>query len=227
MNVTMTREEVRSLLNVTENTFKSIVKEKKLEKRLKNKGLELVKKYKIGRNVVYELSPTELSYWQKVQSHYNVKKQCEHDAYTIARLTNKGLEKSRASIIRDNDIDISGKTAKKFDDILENEGIIVKDKTVYALYNKQTGTFDNITEEEYKSFWKDVSFCKELLYEQRRKLNKKEISQDTYDYRNYVIIDQVGREKGEVAVKFDTYKELQDTKELIDMIKKHQEAKNK
>ena len=136
MNVTMTREEVRSLLNVTENTFKSIVKEKKLEKRLKDKGLELVEKYKIGRNVVYELSPIELSYWQKVQSHYNVKKQCEHDVYTIARLTNKGLEKSRASIIRDNDIDISGKTAKKFDDILENEGIIVKDKIFSKISRK-------------------------------------------------------------------------------------------
>lgn len=219
MNVTMTREEVCEVLGVKESTLRDIVKNKKLYERLLKNGFELICKHKHGRNVCYEVKPVGLDYWDQVQNHYNVKKKEEHDNYTIARLTNDGVLQSRSSLLRNNNIDICGTTARKFDEILENEGIIMKDKTVYALYNKTTGEFTEITEDGYKSFWKDVSFCKELLFAERRKLNRREISQDLYDYRSYTIIDQVGREKGEIAIMFDTYKELQDTRDLIDLIK--------
>lgn len=214
----MTRDEICSVLDVAKSTLKDIIRNKKLETRLHSAGFTLLNTYKEGRNTIYELEPVDLDYWELVQTHYNVKKTNEHDDYTIARLTNSGLIQSRSKILRDNNIDISGTTAKRYDDILESEGYIMKDRVVYVYYNKSTGEFKDITEEEYKCFWKDVSYCKELLYDNRRKLNKYEISQDTYDYRNLIILDSVGREKGEIAMKFDTYKELQETKDLVSLI---------
>lgn len=218
MNITMTREEVREVLSVAESTMRDIVKSKRLKIRLHEKGFTLINTYKDGRNTIYEVEPVDLDYWEQVQIYYNVKKTIDHDTYTIARLTDNGLIKSRSKLLRDNNIEISGSTAKRYDDILENEGYIMKDKTTYVYYNKTSGEFRDITKEEYLSFWKDVSYCKELLYDNRRKLNKYEISQDTYDYRNLIILDSVGKEKGEIAMKFDTYKELQDTKDLVELI---------
>ena len=214
MNITMIREEIRNVLGVSEDGLKGIIKRGKLKDRLCECGLQLINEYKDGRSSVYELSPIELDYWDRIQLHYNVKKKSEHSIYTHARLDG-GMGKSRASIIRDSDISISGSTAKKFDDILENEGIIMKSEEIYMLYSKLDGSFTEITKEDYYVFWKEVKYCKELMIDNRKKLLKYEISHDTYDLRNVIILDSVGKEKGSIAIKFNTYKEMQDTKDLI------------
>lgn len=219
MNITMIREEVRDVLGVSEGGLKTIIKRGQLKDRLLSCGLELINEYKDGRSSVYELSPIELDYWDRIQLHYNVKKKSEHTIYTHARLDG-GMKKSRASIIRDSDINISGNTAKKFDDILENEGVIMKNEEVYMLYHKENNVFEEITKQEYLTFWKEVKYCNELMVDNRRKLLKYEISQDTYDLRTTIILDAVGKECGSIAIKFDTYKELQDTQELIELLSK-------
>lgn len=219
MNITMIREEIRNVLNVSEDGLKTIIKRGKLKDRLYSCGLELINEYKSGRSSIYELNPIELDYWDKVQTYYNVKKKNEHTIYTHARLDG-GMKKSRASIIRDSDINISGNTAKKFDDILENEGVIMKNGEVYMLYHKENNVFEEITKQEYLTFWKEVKYCKELMADNRKKLLKYEISQDTYDLRTTIILDAVGKECGSIAIKFNTYKEVDDTKELIDLLSK-------
>lgn len=119
----MTRDEIRDALGVSEGGLKTIIKRNTLNDRLENVGLQLVNEYKSGRNTIYELNPLKLDYWDMIQNHYNVKKKIEQTVYTCARLDG-GLGKSRASILKENDINISGNTAKRFDDILENEGMI-------------------------------------------------------------------------------------------------------
>lgn len=214
----MVREEVRDALGVSDECLKSIVKRKKLKDRLMEIGLELVCEYKQGRIVVYEVSPIELDYWDKVQNHYKVKKKTEHTLYSNARLDG-GLKKSRATLLKESDIHISGDTARRYDDILENEGIIMKSDKVYMLYNKENDSFKEITEQEYIYFWREVKYCRELISSNRAKVNKYEISQDTYDFRVSKIVDMVGKEKGEIAIKFNTYEEVEDTKELLSLLK--------
>lgn len=124
MNITMMRDEIRAALGVSDSGLKTIINRGTLQDRLLKVGLELITTYKLGRNTIYEVLPIDLDYWENVQNHYGIKKINEHDAYTLARLSDDGVLKPRAKIIRDNSIDITNQTAKRYDDILESENIL-------------------------------------------------------------------------------------------------------
>ena len=95
----------------------------------------------------------------------------------------------------------------------------MKNGEIYMLYSKNSNEFKEITKQEYLTFWREIRYCKELLAENRNKMIKCDISQDTYELRTFIILNQIGKEKGDIAIKFDTYKELQDTKELVELLK--------
>lgn len=219
MNITMTREELRDLLNVKDNGLKSIIKRGKLDERLNEVGYRLLSTEKIGRNTVYELLPTDIDLWTSFQKHYCIKKRDEHTIYTIARLSDNGLKQSRSSLLRENDIDISGNTAKRFDEILLEENAMKKDKVCYMLYNTNSNEIKEITRDEYSMFWRDIRECKYMIGHNAARFKRGEISEDTLFGIATMAISNFGRENGEIALKFDTYKEADNAINIIDMIK--------
>lgn len=134
---------------------------------------------------------------------------------------------SRSKIIRDNEIDISGKTAKRYDDILINEKAMEENKMVYYYINKNDDSMTEITEQEYQNFWKDNKVAKMALANVKRKREKFEITEDFSDYSIYDIITGIGNDEGCIAIKFMTYKQAENAKEILDMINKFKKMKSK
>lgn len=220
MNVTMCRDELCRVLEVTESGLKSIVRRDNLNERLKTKGFDLIKSYKYKNNTLYEVEPIEADAWGVLQNAYRIKKKEEHTKYSELRLT-KGMDEPRRKFVKDNEINISQTTAGRYDDILIKEKAMEKNSVVYMMIDSLSESFEEITEEEYTSFWKDVGYCKKLLGENRTEYKRYEISEETYEYRASAILNQIGREKGFIAIKFNTYKEAENTMSFLNKIKLH------
>lgn len=120
----ITREQLRQILDVTENTLRTIIRRKKLNMRLNQLNYNLIDYYKVGRNSFYILEKKDTDIWLDLQSLYKIKSKEEHLIYSKSRLLN--LNKSRNKIIQENNLTISPTTAKVFDDILEEQRIIQK-----------------------------------------------------------------------------------------------------
>ena len=54
---------------------------------------------------------------------------------------------------------------------------------------------------------------------------KGEISEKTYDNNKYIFINELGNKEGVVAIKYPTYKEYLNTKQTLEMIRKHKKLK--
>lgn len=221
----MTREEIMELLDVNKDRMKYLIKHNKLREALQLAGYDIVKQYKMGRNSVYDLEQIEIDKWEQYQHLHRIRKKEEHTIYVENRLSPKGLASSRRSFVNKLDIDLSETTAKKYDDILLDDEMMAKDRIVYLLFNPNTEAFKEITELEYKQFWSDVSECKIQLAINRSRYTRGEIPERAYDTNKLIFMNALGKEKGEIALKFDTYKEYTNTLNALDIIKKHRERK--
>lgn len=215
ITITVGKEELCDILQVSSNTLNSIIKRDTLHTRLLEVGYKLISIYKEGRYKAYDLGLINVSEWDKLQTKYKVKKKEEHTEYTLVRLYN--LELPRAKLLRDNNIDISNTTAGRYDDILIEENAMQEDKQVYYKTNKD-GLWEEINEAYYKAFWTECREYKYIVSTYRCRLNKKEITQDTYDLVISNLYDTVERFKGYMVVRFKTYKEAENTKKILDMI---------
>ena len=213
----VTRQELRDLLEVSETALKSIVKRDKLSERIEQINYKLICQCKIGRSMVYELEPLEKDLWSELQKCYKIRKKDEHTQYTLARLEN--FDKSRSRIIKENKIEITCHTAKRYDDILVNENAMEVDGLVYYMINKNTNEMTKITEEEYKIFWKDNVVVKNALSDIKRRRSKFEISEDFSDYSVYTVMNQI-KDNDSIAIKFTSYKEAENAKHILELIKK-------
>lgn len=217
----MTRGEVMDLLGVNNDRMKYLTKNGKLDAELCLHGYSISKTYKIGRNSVYDLKQVAIDEWDQYQSYRNIRKKTEHTTYVESRLTTGGMKKPRKSFIKELKSDISPDTAKRYDDMLVEDEVMIKDKAVYMLFDTNNETFQEISKEEYKQFWGDLGELKEQLAINKQRYNRHEITENTYDSNKTVWMTALGKEKGVIALKYDTYKEYTNTVRVLDMIKKH------
>ncbi|MEG1009280.1 MAG: hypothetical protein RSF67_05650, partial [Clostridia bacterium] len=226
MNITMTREEIREVLGVGESGMKSIIRREKLQERLEELGYSLVSIERVGLNTMYNLELNEIDEWIQYQRYRNIKKKEEHTEYVENRVTPKGMKYSRRKFLEETKIDISETTAGRYDKMMLEDEIMQKDEAMYLLFNPKTEEFQEITEEGYKTFWRESHECKYQLAHNKLRYNRKEIPEATYESNYFMIMTHLGKEKGVVALKYDTYKEFTNTIRTLEMIKKHKTSKN-
>ena len=214
----MTREEIRDLLQVSENTMKAIVKRNKLQERLELNGYKLENTYKEGRSTVYELSAIDKNEWLQIQRKYSILKNEEHNKYSAARIIDG--KSSRAKIIKDNDIHISNNTARRYDKILCKEDIMQYDKKVYYLIDNKTNEMTEITKDEYIDFWQNNLTAKNSIDQINKQLDNKEISGKQADIYKHKILEKVDNKEGCIAIKYDTYKQATNAIKILELINK-------
>ena len=227
MNITMSREEVQLMLGANNDRMKYLIRHKKLDAELNKHGYTLVGQYKDGRYTFYDLSKIAVDEWEIYQSIKKIKKKEEHTEYVEKRLSPDGLSSPRSKFIRENNIDISETSAMRYDKMMLEEEMMIKDKTVYMLFNPKDQSFKEITKEEYNLFWRDSSECQYHLAHNKLRFKKGLIPESTYESNNFIYLSTLGKEKGSVALKFDTYKEYTNTLNTLDMIKRHKENKKR
>lgn len=226
---TITTEELCDILKVNNNTLKGILKRNTLEDRLKEIGYILISTYKVGKYKAYDIKQSETNNstdWDQFQTHYKIRKKDEHTKYTCKRIMPTGLTSSKSSILRDNDIDISLTTAKRYDSILENEGYIKPGDTVYMMYDSEDNSYIEITKQEYNHYWFINRYAQEQLAELKFKQRRKMITDNDYDSLRDTIVTKVANKTGTIVVKFDTYEALEKSKELIKMLADHSRVNN-
>ena len=220
MNITMITSEICDLLGVNKNTLKSIIKRGKLEDRLNVKGYTLVNKYKSGRDNIYELSFIKETSWSVIQLKNNIYKNKEYDNDKFSETRINNLKESRSKVIQLSKTGIADETAKRYDDILVKEGVIKKGEEVYYLYNFKTKEYEEkITKEEYKAFWVYNAELKRQIRSLRARRDKYEISNSQYDILIYSTYEQYGNVEKKIAVKFNTYEEMELTQSILKEIK--------
>ena len=224
MNITFTKSELLELLGINNYGYNYLVSTNQLEYKLSLKGYKIESKYKNGRNVIFELSLIEVDDFEVYQDARNIRNKEEHMEYIEERLES-GLSKTRRSVVKTvnerTGMSLSESKAKRYDRMLIEDECMVKDETVYLLFNPKTETFEEITEEGYKAFWRDNKECEYQLSHNHYRYTHNEITESTYENNRYMILNNLGNECGVIAMKFDTYKEYTNTLNMLEMIKKH------
>ena len=215
----MTREEVCNLLGVSNEGLKTIIRNGKLEDRINTSGYgyKYIDKRKEGRMTLYELEKAENDdLWLQLQNYYRVKEKDKHTIYTETRMDN--LDKPRSRVVEISDTNIADKTAKKYDDILVNESIIKENKMIYVKHNLETKEFIEITEDDYKIFWKDNLTTQNAIGDVFRKKARREVSEG-FATHSIVELTQTSSVNGWVAYKFMSYEELENAKALRNVLR--------
>ena len=224
MNITFTKSELLEMLGINNDGYKYLVKTNQLEYKLSLLGYKIENKYKDGRNMIFELSVVEIDDFEVYQDSKNIRNKEEHMEYVEERLEN-GMDKTRRSVVKTvnerTGMSLSESKAKRYDRMLLEDECMVKDGTVYLLFNPKTETFEEITKEGYKAFWRDNKECEYQLSHNHYRYTHNEISESTYENNRYMILNNLGNECGVIAMKFDTYKEYTNTLSILEMIKKH------
>ena len=214
----MTREELRDMLQLTENGIKTLVRRCKLDEKLRISGYKLENTYKVGRNTVYELSKIDINEFKVIQNKHKIIKKKENEIYAKCRLLlEDGMKMSKRQIIRDNNINIDEHTAKRYDDMLIDEMAMKEDKMVY--YRKdQEGNIEEVTFEYYNNYWLEQAEAKKLISHMRKEVIDGKMSMDAYDVMSSNVYSSLERSKGYVVYKFMSYKEAENTKKICNML---------
>lgn len=196
--------------------------QERLSEKLLEFGYELISVYKDGRNVMYELNEIKVGEWAMIQSNYNVKDKVKHSQYSRTRIQ-KGLDYSRSKTIKtfieDCEKPISYNTAKKYDDILLKENIIQEKGYVYCMMSVVTGSFTQISKEEYSYYWVCNKELKRQIKDLRCRRSKYEISESAYDVLLAQVYSEFGVNEGSIAIKFMTYSEMETTMDILEQIR--------
>ena len=219
--IEINRKELCTLLNVTEKGLQIIITRKQLEDRLLANGYTLVEERKDGRKKVYVLKQIETSQkWEHIQKKHRIpnEKLEMHDEYSKTRLENMDLP--RTKVIEDSNTTIAYNTASKYDNILVEEQIMAKDETVYYLYNWKTKELcEKIEKEAYETYWILNAEFKRRIEELEYKVKNYLISQKQYNALITSTYNEFTQTDNRIAIKFNTFKELEETQEMIRQIK--------
>lgn len=191
--ITVSKEELSIILDVTTNTLNTIIKRNTLDDKLQKKGYKLIEEYKIGRCKAYDIQQISINEWEQLQDNYRVQKKEEHTQYSISRLYN--LKQSRSKILRDHDINISGTTAKRYDDILLKEKAMDKDKYVYFKIT-DTKEWIEIDKQAYSNFWIECKEYNYILGKYKKRLRDREITENAYNLMVQNVYNSIERFKG-------------------------------
>lgn len=124
----VTRQELRDLLEVNENTLKSIIKRGTLNERIQRVNYKLISQCKVGRNTIYELEPLEKDLWTHIQDSYNIRQvnRYEHTLYSNFKLLNYDKKMCLQKIMEQLKLNCSRSTCLSWDNILFEQNILKK-----------------------------------------------------------------------------------------------------
>ena len=219
--IEINRKELCTLLDVTETTLKTIITRKQLGDRLLANGYTLVEERKEGRTKIYVLKQIETSQkWDSIQKKHKIPKEKleMHDEYSKTRLENMDLP--RTKVIEDSNTTIAYNTASKYDNILVEEQIMAKDETVYYLYNWETKELcEKINKDAYETYWILNAEFKRRIEKLEYEVKNYLISQKQYNALITSAYNEFTQADRRIAIKFNTFKELEETQEMIRLIK--------
>ncbi len=180
------RNELKNILEVNLNALKQIERRKTLDKRLLEKGYKLIKKYKQNNKTMYELQHYKAR--QIINKTYNVKKADNFIDYFNIRTK----EEPNSIECIASKANINKNTVIKWDNTLQDKRIISKDGYYYFKLDKDQGELIQVTQEEYKSFWRNKAY-----------INAFKKLQDKY-IKGEISLTELQLSSGEIAVIIST-----------------------
>ena len=149
---------ILEILGVSEGGLKSIIKRKKLEDRLKEKGYILLGTFKEGRNTLYkikefgELSQNKFQLNNAMECIFNTTKdEDKHTDYIMYRYANINRPLSKKHLA--NKMGINEKTIGKWDNYMVENNLLAKDGYFYvAIDYEETEKYRLTDKYEYNAF---------------------------------------------------------------------------
>ena len=219
--IEINRKELCNLLNVTNAGLKAIINRKQLEDKLLANGYTLVEERKEGREKIYVLKQIETSQkWESIQKKHRIpnEKLEMHDEYSKTRLEN--MDVPRTKVIDNCNTNVAYSTASRYDNILVEEQIMAKDETVYYLYNWETKELcEKINKDAYETYWILNAEFKRRIEKLEYEVKNYLISQKQYNALITSTYNEFTQTDRRIAIKFNTFKELEETQEMIRLIK--------
>lgn len=170
----VSKNELKDILGISLEGLKTIEKRKQLKTRLNDLGYKFINKEKIKRNVYYEL--VQINENKELASNI-----CNYvfDTKNIDRFTDyfvERTEKSRLNIPASLEyisekINVNPSTVRRWDLKLLDKKIISNDGFFYFKLNKKEGAIEEVTKEEFNSFWRRREVLKHYNRLQNRYLN--------------------------------------------------------
>lgn len=209
------RNKLKDILNITLNALKLIEKRKNLQYRLNKCGFELIDKYKEKNKYIYLIKKREYEVNKIIKTIYNTNKINEFIEYFNIRTIEE------PSIIKEIalSIGVTEKTIIKWDNSLKEKEILVWEGFYYFRINRIDGEVEEISKEEYKSFWRNKAYLKAFT-DLRIKYMKGEISLMQFKLTNNDIDNVLSIVENKHCFKVKKYKVNQNeiyhyTKRLI------------
>lgn len=207
----VSRHELKNILEVNLNALKQIERRNTLNKRLLEKGFELIKKYAQDNKAMYELQ--QCSTKKIINKTYNVKKADNFIDYFNIRTKEEPNSVEEIAM----KANINKNTVIKWDNTLQDKRIISKDGYYYFKLDKEQGGLIQVSQEEYKSFWRNKAYINAF-----KKLQDKYITGE-------ITLTELQLSSGEIAViistienkyyyKIKKYKVNKDNKLYIDTV---------
>jgi len=151
------RKELANMLGIKSEGLKTIEKRHQLEERLDNIGYKLIEKEKLSRNVYYIIETINVNK-ELISSMckyvFEANKSNEFIDYFIER-----TGKSKADVVASTGyisekINVNTSTVRRWDLKLLDKKIISNDGFFYFKLNKENHIIEEVSKEEYNSYWK-------------------------------------------------------------------------
>lgn len=159
------RKELCKLLNITKDNLRMLEKRKTLDKKLESKGLKLIKVIK-GPKTLYEAEKL-IDKGSTALTTLNIRKKENFLKYFGIR-TQEKANNVKDIAIKSN---VNKNTVVRWDKKMLDNKVMSKDGFYYFKIDIGSNEVFEISKEEYKSYWRNVSFIKALKDLQDKYLN--------------------------------------------------------
>lgn len=152
----------KDILGVSERRLTKLENNSELSNKLYQKGYNLIRKFKEGKTIMYELELFDENkeiYSNLVEYYYGVDKEYEFTLYYTKR-TKSEFPLTKADISRL--VGVSKTTISRWDDILVEKNIISKDGYFYFYIDRESGNIKQCDKEAYDKFWQNITHIKAL-----------------------------------------------------------------
>ena len=222
------RSAILEILNIKNNTLKTIIRKKQLKERLNEKGYILLEEFKEGRKTLYklehygELSDNKFKLNNAMKRIFNTTKdENKHTDYIMYRCANiyKPLSKKHLA----EKLGVNEKTIRKWDNNMLYNNLLAKDGYFYLSMDFKEDGFDyRLTDKnEYNSFIHNNAILK-VRQKAKEKYKSDEMSDEEFEVVMNGTTKQLEANYGKVVYKVSKYtlgKDSDLTKIILKLIK--------
>ncbi len=166
------RKKLSKILGISLDALKGLEKRQTLEKRLNKIGYALKGKDKYRNKYYYNIKKVKLNINAKqskklIRRIYNTNNTDKFEKYFAERTKEQPITIKEIA----NKANVSEKTVTKWDNTLLDKGILIKDGYYYYRLDNEKNQTYQVSEEEYKSFWKNKAYLHAFMNLQEKYLN--------------------------------------------------------